>query len=242
MDFQILLRPELGLLHAVVQSFDAIAAIGKCDLSRAADPRIVENMQNTDNLSSIDQVTGSTLAATRSLRYSRTAIALHWLIAALVLSTIPLGWYGATFKTDGAQTATNIHKSIGILILAATLVRVGWRLAHTPPGLPDTMHPVLRRIAKFTHGLFYFLLLILPLSGWWMSSAVPHRHSFGYGLFDVPFLPVPRGWASAGPAHFVHTNLAWVMVALAALHIAAALKHHFVDHDEILARILPHRA
>ncbi|MEO7786313.1 MAG: cytochrome b/b6 domain-containing protein, partial [Sphingomicrobium sp.] len=153
--------------------------------------------------SSIDQVTGSTLAATRSLRYSRTAIALHWLIAVLVLSTIPLGWYGATFENDAAQNATNIHKSIGILILAATLVRVGWRLAHKPPALPDTMRPALRRIAKFTHFLFYALLLILPLSGWWMSSAVPQRHNFGFGLFDVPFLPVPRGWASAGGAHFI---------------------------------------
>ena len=166
---------------------------------------------------------------------------LHWAIALLVLSTIPLGWFGATYETDAAQVATNAHKSIGILILALTLARVVWRLTHRPPALPDTMKPALRRIAKATHFLFYALLLILPFSGWWMSSAVPKRHSFGFGLFDVPFLPVPRGFASAGPAHFVHTNLAWVMVALAALHIAAALKHHFVDRDDILARMLPHR-
>lgn len=173
--------------------------------------------------------------------YSRTAIILHWAIAALVLSTIPLGWYGATFETEAAQSATNAHKSVGILILALTLVRVGWRLTHRPPALPVGMAPALRWVAKATHVLFYVLLLVLPLSGWWMSSAVPDpgRHVFGFGLFDVPFLPVPRGWASAGPAHFVHTNLAWVMVGLAALHIAAALKHRFVDKDDILARMLP---
>ena len=180
---------------------------------------------------------------TSASRYSRTAILLHWLIAGFVLSTIPIGWYGATFEGDTAQSATNIHKSIGIVILALTLVRVVWRLSHKPAPLPDSMKPMLRRVARATHGLFYFLLLILPLSGWWMSSAVPvDRHPFGFGLFNVPFLPVPRGWGSAGPAHFVHTNLAWLMIALVMLHIAAALKHHFIDKDDILARMLPRRA
>lgn len=167
---------------------------------------------------------------------------LHWAIAALVLSTIPLGWYGATFETDLAQTATNAHKAVGILILTLTLARVGWRLSHTPPPLSDTMTPILRRVAKATHLVFYALLLILPLSGWWMSSAVPERHSFGFGLFDVPFLPVPRGFASAGPAHFIHVNLAWLMVGLAALHILAALKHQFIDKDDVLGRMLPRQS
>ena len=185
---------------------------------------------------------GSTAITPRPVRYSHVAIALHWSIAALVLTTIPIGWFGASFEGDAAQSATNLHKSIGILILLLTLVRVGWRLSHRPPALPDAMPPALRRIARATHILFYALLLILPLSGWWMSSAVPERHPFGFGLFDVPFLPVPRGFASAGPAHFVHVNLAWVMVGLAVLHILAALKHRFVDRDEILARMLPRRA
>jgi cytochrome b561 len=197
--------------------------------------------READTSGSFDQVSGPTLAASRAIRYSRTAIVLHWLIAALVLTTIPLGLYGATFESDAAQSATNIHKSIGMLILTLTLVRVGWRLTHRPPALPESMAPVLRRIAKATHALFYFLLIVLPLSGWWMSSAVQQRHPFGFGLFDVPFLPVPRGFASAGPAHFVHVNLALLMIGLAVLHIAAALKHQFVDHDDILARMLPRK-
>lgn len=162
-------------------------------------------------------------------------------MAALILSTIPLGWYGASFESAAAQTATNTHKTIGIVILALTLVRLGWRLAHQLPALPEGMTKLVRRVARATHGLFYFFLLILPLSGWWMSSAVPDRHSFGFGVFDIPFLPVPRGWASAGPAHGIHTNLVWVMVALVVLHIAAALKHHFFDKDDVLARMLPLR-
>ncbi|UAJ12579.1 cytochrome b [Polymorphobacter megasporae] len=172
-------------------------------------------------------------------RYSRTAILLHWSIATCVLATIPIGWYGATFKTAAGQSATNLHKSIGIAILALTLVRVAWRLGHRPPPLPTAMTPMMRRIARATHVLFYVLLLVLPLSGWWMSSAVPVRHAFGFGLFDVPFLPVPRGWASAGGAHFIHVNLAWLMVGLAVLHILAALRHRFIERDGVLTRMLP---
>ena len=177
-------------------------------------------------------------------RYSRGAIVLHWATAALVLSTIPLGWYGASAETASAQSATNLHKTVGIVILALTLARVGWRLTHKPPALPENMARPLRWIARISHGLFYFLLLVMPLSGWWMSSAVPDpdRHTFGFGIFDIPFLPVPRGWPSAGPAHFVHTTLAWLMVGLAVLHIAAALKHHFLDKDDILARMLPQKS
>lgn len=173
-------------------------------------------------------------------RYSGVAIALHWAMAALVLSTIPLGLFGASSESAAAQSATNLHKSVGILILLLTLVRLGWRLGHKPPVLPDAMKPTLRRIARATHVLFYVLLLVLPLTGWWMSSAVPtERHPFGFGFFDVPFLPVPRGWASAGPAHFVHVNLSFLMIGLAVLHILAALKHHFFDKDDVLARMLP---
>lgn len=168
-------------------------------------------------------------------------MALHWAIAALVLSTIPLGLFGASSESAAAQAATNAHKTIGIAILLLTVVRIGWRLGHKPPALPTAMAPALRWVARVTHVLFYLLLLILPLSGWWMSSAVPNRHSFGVGLFDIPFLPVPRGWASAGPAHFIHTTLAFLMIGLVALHIVAALKHHFIDKDAILTRMLPRR-
>ena len=221
-----------------------IAAIAKCDLWRSRDGRNLSGMgQDMTKSESLDQVSGSSLAASRTLRYSRTAIALHWAIAVLIVLTIPLGWYGATFPKDElARSAKDIHKSIGILILALTLVRVGWRVTHRPPALPDSYAPALRQIAKATHALFYVLLLVMPLSGWWMSSAVPVRHPIGFGPVDVPYLPVPRGWASAGGSHAVHVNLAWLMIGLVALHILAALKHQFVDKDTILTRMLPFRA
>ncbi|QGN54998.1 cytochrome b [Novosphingobium sp. Gsoil 351] len=172
--------------------------------------------------------------------YSRTAILLHWGIAALVLTTIPIGWYGAAYDTDRAQAAIGLHKSIGMIILALSLVRTGWRLSHRPPPLPTTIAPALRWAARATHTAFYVLLLVLPLSGWWMTSADHDRDAFGFGPFAVPFLPVPRGEASAGPAHFVHTNLAWLMMGLVTLHIVAVLKHIlFDDEQDIVARMLP---
>ena len=112
-----------------------------------------------------------------------------------------------------------------------------------PPKLPESMARPLRWLANASHALFYALLLVMPLSGWWTSSAVPDpkRHAFGFGLFDIPFLPVAQSWPAAGAARFVHTNLVWVMVALVVLHIGAALKHHFVDKDDVLKRMLPRR-
>lgn len=183
-----------------------------------------------------------TAASSTRSTYSRTAIALHWIIALLVLTTIPLGVYGSYYETEIGQAATNAHKSIGILILAFSLVRLAWRLTHKPPPLTVEMAPALRLIARISHTLFYVLLIVLPLSGWWMSSAVPERHPFGFGLFDVPFLPVPRGFASAGPAFLIHTALGFLMIGLVVLHIAAALKHHFIDKDDVLERMLTRRS
>ena len=182
--------------------------------------------------------------ASPATRYSRGAMVLHWLLAALVLAQIALGLYGASGaeeKNDAAQSAIQLHKTLGILILLLTVVRIGWRLGHKPPPLPESMARVHRRLVGCAHALFYVLLVVLPLAGWWLSSAVPdpRRHAFGLGLFDIPFLPVPRGWASAGVAHFVHTNLAWVMIALVGLHIGGVLKQHFVDKNDILKRMLP---
>lgn len=77
-----------------------------------------------------------------------------------------------------------------------------------------------------------------------MSSAVPdpRRHPFGFGIFDIPFLPVAQSWSAAGTAKFVHTNLVWLMVGLAILHIFAALKHHLIDKDDVLTRMLPQKS
>ena len=102
----------------------------------------------------------------------------------------------------------------------------------------------LRWLARASHALFYFLLVVMPMSGWWMSSAVPNpkRHAFGFGFVDIPFLPVTQSWPSAGAARFVHTSLVWLMVGLIVLHVTAALKHHFFDKDDVLLRMFPKKS
>ena len=223
-----------------------------------------------------DRLSEPAPAAPRATRYTRVAMGLHWLIAALVLSTMPLGWYSTSLqgalakpaaslqigaaapsasnvpqgpaarqlpppKTAAQQSAINMHKTVGIVILLLTVLRVGWRLAHKPPALPEGMARPLRWLARGSHTLFYFLLLVMPMSGWWTSSAVPDpkRHAFGFGIFDIPFLPVTQSWPAAGAARFVHTNLVWLMVGLIVLHVCAALKHHFFDKDDVLKRMFP---
>ncbi len=171
------------------------------------------------------------------VRYTRVAAWLHWLIAALILITIPLILFGGSGKTALHDTATNAHKLVGITILLLTVARILWRLTHRPPALPETMTRTLRTAAKAVHILFYILLLAMPLSGWWMTSAFPKRHPIEAGLFDIPFLPVPVNIASAGGAHEVHEIGAWLMIALVILHIAAAFKHQFINRDDILPRM-----
>lgn len=171
--------------------------------------------------------------------YTGPAILLHWLIAALMLVTIPLGVYGANAEGELGQSLTNVHKPIGLLVLVLTTVRIGWRLSHPPPPLPETMNLGLRMAARATHAAFYALLLVMPLSGWWMTSAFPKRHPITVGdLFELPFLPVATDLASAGVAHDVHELLGWSAIALIVLHVAAALKHQFIDRDPVLARML----
>lgn len=189
-------------------------------------------------MSSVEDVHPASEPIARS-RYTRTAVALHWAIAMLMLTVIPLGIYGANNDTPAGAVATGLHKPIGILILLLTLVRIGWRLGHAPPPLPSTLARPLRAFAQATHFAFYGLLLALPLSGWWMSSAFPKRYPIKVGeLFEVPFLPVPIDLKVALAVHGAHVNLGLLTLCLIGLHVAAALKHHFVDRDDILLRML----
>lgn len=150
---------------------------------------------------------------------------------------LPLGLFGASVETALGTRALDVHKVLGITILALTVVRILWRMTHRVPPLPVSISPMLKLLAHVVHMALYILLLVMPLSGWWMTSAFPQRHPILAGFFDIPFLPVPVSMASAGAAHEVHEIGGWVMIALAVLHIGAALKHHFIDRDAILLRM-----
>ncbi len=176
-------------------------------------------------------------ALVRIDRYTRGAILLHWTIAALVLVNLAIGLLHESLLR-GVAGAMPLHLSVGVTVLALTIARIGWRLAHRPPPLPVALGAVERQAARVAHLGFYALLLILPLTGWMLVSGKPTSKPFAwFGLFDVPPLPVTR--AVSGVAHQAHGVLGYAMTALVLLHVAAALRHHFVLRDGVLGRMIP---
>jgi cytochrome b561 len=179
--------------------------------------------------------------------YSGVAIALHWLIAGLIIANIGLAWWFNTLKGPAEVAPLALHKSIGITVLLLSLVRIGWRFTSAPPPLPAYMRPWERWLAKATHLVFYLLMLGLPLSGWAMVSASPLikvHPTVLFGVIPWPALPYPgldsdqvhaaRKLFGAG-----HSLLAKVAYAAIVLHVAGALKHQIVDRDDMLGRMIP---
>ena len=169
-------------------------------------------------------------------RYSAVAIAFHWTIALLVIVNLIVGIGHDALPALRAWMPG--HKAIGITVLALTVLRVAWRLAHRPPPLPAITPRWERGVAHATHWALYLLLLLMPLSGWAMVSGPEGRRPLTwFGAFDLPYLPVSGTTAGAG--HEAHALLGWVMLALVVLHVAAALRHHLILRDSLLLRILP---
>jgi len=176
-------------------------------------------------------------ALVRTDRYSWGAIWLHWSIAALVLVNLALGLFHESLL-DGIKWVIPIHKSIGVTVLALTLLRLGWRLTHRPPPLPADMTGWERTAAKAVHWAFYALLLALPLTGWMLSSDPARlRPMAWFWLFPIP--PLPVSGAAARLGHNLHGMIAYVILALVALHIVAALRHHLLLRDAVLGRMAP---
>lgn len=169
-------------------------------------------------------------------RYSRGAITFHWVIAALVLFNLWLGLFHDALPR--AWKVMALHKSLGITILLLSIGRLGWRLAHKPPQLPALMPAWEKLAAKAVHWAFYALLLILPLTGWIFSSDPDKTRVISwFGLADLPVLPVSHGVAAA--ARESHEILGWAMAVLVLIHVGAALRHHFILRDTVLAHMLP---
>jgi cytochrome b561 len=188
----------------------------------------------------------SSVPARRST-YSSVAIGLHWLIALAMLTNIGLAWYFGMLKGPAAIAPVQLHKSIGITVLILTLIRIGWRLVNTPPPFPDTMRAWEKWAARANHVLFYLLMLGMPLSGWAMVSASPLikvHPTVLYGLVPwptFPFLPTDPDQLHDARKFFgaTHERLAWLAYATIALHVGAALKHQFLDRDDVVARMIP---
>jgi cytochrome b561 len=178
--------------------------------------------------------------ASAAERYSRGAVILHWLIAVLiVLNFVAAGVAEDMPKAEAAQVMAN-HKAIGITILLLTLVRLGWRFVRPPPPLVETLKAWEAAVAKVTHTLFYFLMVAIPVAGWGLHSAASGGKPVSvFGIFAMPALPVGHDKPTIGVFHEAHELTAGLMFLLFWLHVAAALKHQFLDKDATLRRMLP---
>ncbi|BCW90142.1 Cytochrome b561 [Alphaproteobacteria bacterium SO-S41] len=171
------------------------------------------------------------------------AVTLHWVIAVAILYMIWLGNY-MTKAEDYA--AYQLHKSLGITILALSLLRLLIRFIDPPPPLPEHMPWWERLGAHLSHWAFYALMIGIPLSGWAMVSASPNSDFVKtriWGWFELPLLPslptLANREAISDRLEDVHGLLATSVYFLLALHVLAALKHHFWDRDNVLTRMLP---
>lgn len=180
----------------------------------------------------------ATLAAPDLARYSRVAVWLHWIIALLIVINLLLGFFHGEFDRPVRAAMMDVHKSTGLTILVLSLARLGWRLGHRPPPFDAVMKAWERGVAQLVHGLFYLLLIALPLTGW-MIVSTNGRSTSWFGLFDVAPLPGPRGEDIHEFFEEVHELLAYGILVLLALHVAGALKHHFEGHRHLIGRMAP---
>jgi len=170
-------------------------------------------------------------------RYTGTAIVLHWLSALLIVGGFTLGISMVDLPISPQKLEWYAwHKWIGITVFLLTCGRLGWRALHVVPA-PVPMPAWQQRSATISHRLLYVLLLIIPVSGWIYSSSTGVQVVY-LNLIPLPDL-VPKDKELAAVLKAVHVTLNFSMLALVCLHTAAALKHHFVDHDTVLARMLP---
>ncbi len=179
-------------------------------------------------------------------RYTSVAIALHWLIALGIFAMLAMGLVMTHVKLAPLMVFKlyQLHKSVGITILLAALLRLLWRFTHRPPALPSDMPQWEKGAAEGTHVVLYLLMIGMPLVGWALVSASPlNIPTVLYGVIPWPHLPVfadLHDKAHVAPIlGMIHAYGAYALIALLLLHAGAALRHHFVMRDEVLRRMIP---
>ncbi len=176
--------------------------------------------------------------------YTAGAKLLHWLIAVLIFILFPLAWTMGDFSGIQKFKLYNLHKSIGITVLALMTLRLLWRAVFAAPALPQTLPTLERRAAHLGHLALYAALFVMPLSGWAMISA-SDKPSVFFNAAHFPLIPWLSGLAPAEKKSFadlfkaVHEVASYVLLALIAIHVAAALRHAYILKDGIMSRMLP---
>jgi cytochrome b561 len=178
------------------------------------------------------------LQSTEIMRYGAVAQAFHWLIAALIFVMLGLGYYMEDLPLGTRKLELyGIHKSIGITIAVLAALRLVWRLLNPPPPLPGSVKPWERKAAGVVHALLYLMLFVQPLVGFLQSNAANFPVVL-WGFLLLPPLIAPDEPLSETllGVHAIGGNLLAILVIL---HVAAALRHHFVLKDDVLRRMLP---
>jgi cytochrome b561 len=173
-----------------------------------------------------------------SLRYTRTAQALHWIVAVLLVGLVSLGLYMHELPLSPAKLQLySYHKWAGVTVFLLVLGRLAWRATHRPPPLPEGTSPLARRASAAAHALLYLLMLAIPLSGWLMSSAKGFQ-TVWFGVLPIPDV-IGKDADLGEQLEKLHETLNFTLMGLVAIHVAATLKHHFVDRDGLLHRMWP---
>ncbi|CDX48834.1 Cytochrome B561 [Mesorhizobium plurifarium] len=173
-------------------------------------------------------------------RYGWAMIVLHWLIGIIFIGQFVLGV--VMVRTTSQRTSfelIQLHKSFGFLLLGLIILRIAWRLGNAAPALPASVGILERRAAPLAHFALYAFQIALPLSGWALVSvSTLEIPTMPFDLFVMPNLPLAESDASESFWTSAHWYLAYAGIVLVALHIAAALRHHFLLRDTVLTRMI----
>lgn len=174
-------------------------------------------------------------------RYHSVSIILHWIMAIAILLMLTSGLVMEWVELEKSTQFKlyQWHKSLGVLVLCVVVLRIGWRFTHKAPALPEHFKKLEKFAAKSGHIALYVAMIALPLSGWVMvSSSVYGLPTIVFGWFEWPHLPDISGNKEINSlAKDAHEILAYIMIGLIVIHVAAVIKHAVVDRENLLFRM-----
>ena len=179
--------------------------------------------------------------AMKKQHYTAIAKLFHWGMALLIAGLVVIGFVMTDMELSPEKLQYySWHKWVGVSVFMLVWLRLLWRVMNPPPAYPDSMSPWMQRLAHAGHAMLYILMVIIPLSGWLLSSAKGVQ-TVWFGVLPLPDL-IEKDKELGHLLREVHETLNYCMLFLLAGHIAAALKHHWINRDDILKRMLPNPA
>ena len=169
--------------------------------------------------------------------YSKGSKFFHWLIAIIVITMLAGSFFLESLPEQYQSSAYMFHKSFGLTVLFLMIARLFWIQYTGRPALPDTVPLWQKILARTVQYSLYLLLICMPICGWVMSVAANRVPSY-FGLFPMP-LPIKANETLAKLMNQSHKTIAWILIALITLHIAGAIKHYFIDRDNVVKRMFP---